>query len=136
MELLKPALERRDVLMRNALALAHVGDGVYELMVRTRLCSEAVYSNSKQHKLTLRFVSAEAQAEAMERMLPHLTEEERDFFMRGRNAHTGNVPKHAGPAVYHAATGLESLFGALWLMGRNERLEELFAIAWDNKEEK
>ena len=68
--------------------------------------------------------------------IPHLTDEERDFFMRGRNAHTGNVPKHAGPAVYHAATGLESLFGALWLMGRNERLEELFAIAWDNKEEK
>ena len=128
MELLTPELERRDVLARNSLALAHVGDSVYELMVRTRLCAEEVYSNARQHRLALQYVSAEGQTEVMERILPHLTEEEHDYFLRGRNAHTGTVPKHAGPAVYHTATGLETLFGTLWLLGRRERLEELFAI--------
>ena len=128
MEYLEPVLERREVLSRNALALAHVGDGVYELMVRTMLCAGAAHSNRNQHRLALEYVSAEAQAEAAERLLPLLDEEEREFFLRGRNAHTGTVPRHAGPAVYHAATALETLFGALWLLGRRARLEELFGI--------
>ena len=134
MDLLNPALEKREVLGKNALALAHVGDGVYELMVRTMLASSAVYSNAKQHRLTLGYVSAEAQAAAAAKLMPLLSEEEREFYQRGRNAHTGTVPKHAGPAVYHAATGLETLFGALWLLGRRERLEELFEVIC--KEEK
>ncbi len=134
MDYLGPVLERREVLAKSALALAHVGDCVYELMVRTMLCASGDYSNQRQHRLTLDYVSAEAQAAAAERLLPLISEEEREFFLRGRNAHSGTVPKHAGPAVYHAATGLETLFGALWLLGRKERLEELFQIICETNE--
>ncbi len=129
MELLSPSFERREVLAKNALALAHVGDGVFELMVRTKICASGTLTNAVQHRRVLGYVSAEAQAVSAARVLPFLDEEEREFFMRGRNAHTGTVPRHASHADYHAATGLEALFGALWLLGRRERLEELFEIA-------
>ena len=105
------------------LALAFVGDGVYSLMVRERLLSEANRPVSDLHRLAVREVRAEAQATAMAKILPLLTEEEEAVFKRGRNAHTAR-----SGADYHRATGLESLFGYLYLAGRIDRVRELFAL--------
>lgn len=73
-------------------------------------------------------VCAAAQAESMRKILPMLTEDETAVFKRGRNAHTGGIPKHASSADYHYATGLESLFGWLYLKGETERIKELYGI--------
>ena len=105
------------------LALAFVGDGVYSLMVRERLLSQANRPVNDLHKLAVKAVRAEAQSAAMERLLPLLTEEEEAVFKRGRNAHTAR-----SGADYHRATGLESLFGYLYLAGRIDRVRELFAL--------
>ncbi len=105
------------------LALAFVGDGVYSLMVRERLLSEANRPVNDLHRLAVREVRAEAQSAAMANLLPHLTEEEEAVFKRGRNAHTAR-----SGADYHRATGLESLFGYLYLAGRIDRVRELFAL--------
>lgn len=105
------------------LALAFVGDGVYSLMVRERLLSQANRPAGDLHKLAVKAVRAEAQSAAMDRLLPVLTEEEEAVFKRGRNAHTAR-----SGADYHRATGLESLFGYLYLAGRIDRVRELFAL--------
>lgn len=105
------------------LALAFVGDGVYSLMVRERLLSQANRPVNDLHKMAVTAVRAEAQSAAMERLLPVLTEEEEAVFKRGRNAHTAR-----SGADYHRATGLESLFGYLYLAGRIDRVRELFAL--------
>ena len=134
MELLNPCLERADVLKHSPLALAHLGDGVYELMVRTHLASNHDWSNEVMHRRTLEFVSANAQAAAFESIKDILTEEELEWFKRGRNAHS-KAPKHTPVAVYHTATGLETLFGYLWLTGAKARLEEIFAAILDGRSE-
>ncbi len=110
------------------LGLAHIGDGVYELMCRAYLCAEGNQTVLKLHKDTVSMVKAPAQAAFAEKIKPYLTEEEQDFFRRGKNAHTHAAPKSASRAQYAKATGLEALFGALYLLGRTERLNELFAI--------
>ena len=109
------------------LALAHIGDCVYELLVRSYVICGKKLTNRQMHNETVRYVSAAAQAKAMETLLPLLTEEERTVYRRGRNTHVNSVPKHAGVGAYHAATGLECLFGWLYLRGRRERINELFA---------
>ena len=110
------------------LALALVGDGVYELMVRTQLCSQSAAKVQQLHKATVKLVNASAQAAFAEKLLPLLTEEEMAFFRRGKNAHTHAAPKAATAKEYALATGLETLFGALYLMGQIPRLNELFQI--------
>ena len=105
------------------LALAFVGDGVYSLMVRERLLSQANRPVNDLHRMAVREVRAEAQAAAIDRLLPLLTEEEEAVFKRGRNAHTAR-----SGADYHRATGLETLFGYLYLDGRIDRVRELFAL--------
>lgn len=108
------------------LNLAFVGDGVYELLVRQRLAAKGSMPMGRLHRMTVALVCAEAQSRAVEAMLPLLTEEEESFFKRGRNASSAGVPRHADPAQYRRATGVEALFGWLYLSGRNERIEELF----------
>ena len=110
------------------LGLAHVGDGVYELLCRTYLCTQGDQTVLKLHKDTVNMVKAPAQAKYMDKLLPHLTEEELAFYRRGKNAHTHAAPKSATRAEYAKATGLEAMFGALYLLGRTDRLNELFAI--------
>ena len=112
----------------SSLGLAHVGDCVYELMVRSMIVSRGKLTNQGLHRDTVRYVSAPAQAAAMEKILPVLTEEELHVYKRGRNAHVHSVPKNASITQYHAATGLESLFGWLYLGARHQRLNELFAL--------
>ena len=111
----------------SALALAHMGDAVYELLVRAWLCARGKLTANGLHSAAVRYVSARAQALAAARILPLLTEAESAVFRRGRNAHTHVIPQSADPAQYHAATGLEALFGWLYLSGARERVNELFA---------
>ena len=109
------------------LNLAHVGDAVYELLVRDMLSRESVLSIRDQHKSTIAYVSAPAQARAMDSLLSLLTEEEHKIYRRGRNARVHGVPSGCTIAEYHAATALEALFGWLWLKGETVRIAELFA---------
>lgn len=110
------------------LGLAHVGDGVYELLCRTHLCAKGDKTVLKLHRDTVNMVKAPTQAKYADLLLPHLTEEELAYYRRGKNAHTHAAPKAATRQEYAKATGLETLFGALYLLGRTERLCELFAM--------
>ena len=114
------------------LGLAHVGDGVYELLCRTYLVSQGGKTVLKLHNKTVELVKAPTQAKFADKLKPILTEEEMDYFRRGKNAHTHAAPKSATPQEYAKATGLETLFGALYLLGRKDRLLELFAICMEN----
>ena len=131
METLYPKLPPKEVNQMNMLALAHVGDAVYELLVRSMLCREKKASVMQLHRLTVEQVRAEAQAEAVKKLLPHLDEEELAVYKRGRNTKVNSAPHHAEIAQYHAATGLEALFGWLYLQGRNERIGELFTFVME-----
>ena len=108
------------------LGLAHVGDGVFELLVRSYLCAKGDHTVKNLHKDSVALVKAPAQAKFAEAMLPMLTEEELAYYRRGKNSHTHAAPKSATPKEYAMATGLEALFGALYLYGRTERLNTLF----------
>ena len=110
------------------LGLAHVGDGVYELMCRTYLCCQGDHTVLRLHNDSVNLVKASTQAKFADKLKPHLTEEEFVFYRRGKNAHTHAAPKSATPQEYAKATGLETLFGALYLLGRVDRLNALFHI--------
>ena len=113
--------------------LALVGDGVYELLVRTYLCTQGEHTLQKLHKDTVQLVNAPAQAKFADKLKPHLTEDEQAYYRRGKNAHTHAAPKAATKAEYAKATGLEALFGALYLLGQTGRLNELFAILMEGE---
>ena len=108
------------------LGLAHMGDCVFEIFCRSYLCAQGGKTVDKLHRETIHMVKATSQAKFVEKLLPLLTEEELAYYRRGKNAHVHAVPKSATPAEYAKATGLEALFGALYLAGRTERLNELF----------
>ena len=110
------------------LGLAHIGDGVYELMCRAYLCDKGDKTVLKLHRDTIDMVKAPAQAKFIDLLLPHLTEEEFGFYRRGKNAHTHANPKSPTKQEYAKATGLETLFGALYLQGKTDRLNQLFDI--------
>lgn len=116
----------------SSLGLAHLGDAVYELMVRSWLCLHGKATNKGLHKAAITYVSAPAQAERVEKILPILTEEEQDVFRRGRNSHTAAIPKGASVGQYHTATALEALFGWLYLRGETERLNQLFTLMMED----
>lgn len=123
-----PRMEPGDVNEIGMLGLAHIGDGVYELLTRTMLCTGGNKKVTDLHKKTVAIVNAPAQAEAAERLLPMLTEQEAYIYKRGRNTKVNSVPHKANIAQYHAATGLEALFGWLYLQGKTQRINELYAI--------
>ena len=110
------------------LSLALVGDGVYELMCRTHLCAGGNRKLLNLHRDTVEMVKAPAQAKFADKLLPHLTDAEQAYYRRGKNAHTHAAPKAATRQEYQKATGLECLFGALYLLGKTDRLNKLFAI--------
>ena len=128
MNYFSPQLSEQDANKISMLGLAHIGDGVYELLVRTMLCTQGHAAVGELHRLTVARVRAPAQAKAMERLLPLLDEGELALYKRGRNAHVHGVPQGAKVGEYHAATGLEALFGWLYLLGRHERISELFSV--------
>ena len=110
----------------SSIGLAHMGDAVFEVLVRTWLCAHGKATGKGLHQATSRLVCAESQAEKARHILPLLTEEELAVFKRGRNAQVHSVPGHASRAQYSEATALEALLGWLWLKGRRERISELF----------
>ncbi len=116
----------------SSLGLAHLGDAVYELMVRSWLCLRGKATNKGLHKAAVAYVSAPAQAKRARKVLPVLTEEEQAVFRRGRNSHTAAIPKGASVGEYHTATALEALFGWLYLRGETERLNELFTLMMED----
>ena len=110
----------------SSIGLAHLGDAVYELLVRAWLCEQGKATGKGLHRATVEMVKAPAQAERVERILPLLTEEEMAVFRRGRNANVHNIPHNASRGDYQKATALEALFGHLYLQNRQERINELF----------
>ena len=108
------------------LGLAHMGDCVFEILCRGYLCAQGETTVGRLHRDTINMVKATAQAKFVDKLLPLLNEEEMAYYRRGRNAHVHAVPKSATPAEYAKATGLEALFGALYLAGQTERINELF----------
>lgn len=117
------------------LGLAHIGDGVFELLCRSYLCAQGHTNVLELHKRTVAMVKAPAQASFVDGLLPHLTPEELDYYRRGKNAHVHAVPKGATPAQYAKATGLEALFGRLYLEGKLDRINELFCLGLPQEED-
>ena len=118
--------EKQQVDAISNLGLAHMGDCVFEILCRSYLCAQGEKTVDRLHRDTIRMVKATSQAKYVEKMLPLLTEEELAWYRRGKNSHVHAVPESATPQEYAKAPGLEALFGALWLLGRTERLNELF----------
>ena len=118
----------KDVNLRelSPLTLAFVGDGVFDLLVRERLVCDANRPVGALTSEKIKIVCCKAQADFMGELLPILTEEESDIYRRGKNAHALTFPKNANRSDYHKATGLEALFGYLYLKGDTERMKELF----------
>ena len=114
------------------LGLAHIGDCVYELLVRSYLVCHGGQTNQGLHFATVEYVKASAQARALEKLLPLLTAEELAVYKRGRNTRVNSVPKNAELGDYHAATGLECLFGWLYLHAQHTRINELFSVIVEN----
>ena len=113
------------------LGLAHMGDCVYEMLVRAYLCSQGNKTVAQLHKQTITMVKATYQAAFVDKMLPLLNEDEMTHYRRGKNSHVHAVPKSCTPAEYAKATGLEALFGALYLTGQTARLNELFKLVME-----
>ena len=127
-----PAMDRRAINQISALGLAHCGDAVFELLVRSWLCASGRATAQNLHRTTVSYVCAPAQAARMERMLPLLTEDELAQYRRGRNAHVHMIPKNATHRQYSMATGLECLFGYLYLAGQTDRINELFNLTMED----
>ena len=117
-----------DVRAISSIGLAHLGDAVYELMVRTWLCLHGKATGKGLHRATIALVCAAKQAALSDRILPLLTEEELGVFRRGRNANVHTIPHSADRATYRTATALEALFGYLYLKGERDRLNTLFSV--------
>ena len=124
-------MPRESLLTLSSLGLAHLGDSVFEVMVRSWLCLQGKAKPRELHRATVKYVAAPAQAAMVQKILPILTQEEQDVYRRGRNTAPHSVPKAASRGEYQAATALEALFGWLYLQGRTDRLNELFAIMMD-----
>lgn len=116
------------------LTLAFLGDAVFELLVREHITAGGSMPVNKLHLKSVELVCAQAQAKAIDILKDHLTDEEADIFRRGRNATGNQIPKNSNPKEYRAATGLETLFGYIYLKGEIERINELFSIIIENIE--
>ncbi len=118
----------------NGIALAYIGDCVLELCVRRHLLSLKIYDSATLNKNALSFVKAKNQSAAFDKIESLLNEEELSYYKRGRNTHTAKTPKSCTVTEYRRATGLEALFGYLYLSEQSERIEELFGIAFGDTE--
>ena len=121
-----PAMNTEALNAVSSIGLAHVGDAVYELLVRTWLCVHGKATGKSLHRATVALVCAPKQSELSDRIVPMLTEEERDVFRRGRNANVHSIPHSADRAQYQRATAVEALFGYLYLKGEHMRINALF----------
>lgn len=124
-------MNKQDLDAMSNLSLAHMGDGVFELLCRSWLCRKGGRQVGRLHADTVALVRAGAQARFAEAMLPMLTEQELSYYRRGKNSHVHAVPKGASQKEYAMATGVEALFGRLWLEGRTDRLNEIFTTVME-----
>ena len=122
-------LSEKEARMYSPLTLAFLGDAVYSLLVRNMLALSANKPTGKLHKESITYVNAAFQAQAIKELLPHLNENEEYIFKRGRNAHSAHSPKNQSDADYRYATGLETLYGYLYLCGETERIKEIFNLS-------
>ena len=128
-----PNITETNAKQYSPLALAYIGDCVYELYVRTRVISEhPTMPAHKLHLQTVKYVKAQAQSNSIHAMLDSLTEDEQSVFRRGRNAKSYTSAKNASISDYRHATGFEALIGYLYLCGKHERMEELMKSAYEN----
>ncbi len=130
----KMNLSRQDINAISNLGLAHMGDCVFEILCRGYLCAKGGKNVGNLHRDTINMVKATSQAKFMDTLLSHLTEEELSFYRRGKNSHVHAVPKSCTPAEYAKATGLEALFGALYLAGETDRINELFKLVTEDRD--
>ena len=126
-------LSSDDIHSISAIGLAHMGDAVYELLVRTYLCAHGKATGKGLHRATVELVRAPRQAALSEKILPLLTEEESAVFKRGRNANVHTIAHNASIAEYRQATALEALFGWLYLQNNHERINALFNIMMEEE---
>lgn len=115
----------RDASMLSPLQLAYVGDAVYEVLIRTYLLEDKKLSVNNLHKKAIKYVKAEGQSNIIHKIMDKLTEEERSIVKRGRNTKSATVPKNANISDYRYATGFEALMGYLYLLNRQDRIEEI-----------
>ncbi|MBQ4155254.1 MAG: ribonuclease III [Clostridia bacterium] len=115
-----------DIKMATTDQLAFVGDAVYSLLVRERLCVDGKCRSNDLHTSSAKLVKANGQAEAFKKIESFLSEKELSYYKKGRNAHNNHTPKNATEGDYHSATGVETLFGYLYLSSQNERIYQLF----------
>ena len=125
-------LSRQDINAISNLGLAHMGDCVFEILCRAYLCAKGGKNVGNLHRDTINMVKATSQAKFMDKLLPHLNEEELSWYRRGKNSHVHAVPKSCTPAEYAKATGLEALFGALYLSGQTDRINQLFKLVMED----
>jgi len=126
-------LPEDDIRNISSIGLAHLGDAVYELMVRSWLCAHGKATGKGLHRAAVELVRAEAQAARVEKILPLLSEEETAVYKRGRNAHVSSIPPKASRSEYLKATALESLLGYLYLHGKIDRINELFCAMMEEQ---
>ena len=124
-----------DLRQYSPLTLAYIGDGVFELIIRTIMVQQENCPVQKLHRRTSTLVKAENQAEMIDRMMPYLTEEEQTAYRRGRNAKSYTKAKNASMGEYHRATGFEALLGYLYLAGRYERITDLIRCGREKQKE-
>ena len=127
---MKPRYKAVNIKEVSTEALAYLGDSVLEIRVREKLVNDGISGSGNLNRASLLYVKASEQAAAMHRIIPILSDEEALVFKRGRNMSGGNVPKSATMSEYRTATGMEVLFGYLHLLGRHERIDELFSLAY------
>ncbi len=129
-------LEAKDANSYSPLTLAYIGDGIFELVIRTVMISRHDTSTNRLHKKASRIVNAGFQAKLADKLKPHLTNEEKDIFRRGRNAKSHSIAKNATVHDYRIATGFEALMGYLYVSGKTDRLIELVRIGLEEEVEK
>lgn len=123
-----------DIHELSPLTLSFVGDSVYDLLVRQHLVSLANRPVKELNQMKVTLVNCKSQAESAKVIMEYLSEDELDVYKRGRNVKVNSVSKHSSIADYHAATGLEALFGYLYLSGNTERIKELFMMILNKSE--
>lgn len=130
LEQIKQTFECKEVDVRaySPLTLAYIGDAVYDLIIRTVVVERANRAANELHKRTTKYVKAEAQADMIEALMEHLTEEELAVYKRGRNAKSYTMAKNATMADYRKATGMEALVGYLYLQNKMDRVLELVRL--------
>lgn len=112
-------------------SLAYIGDSIYELYARCHVANRSCSQSGKMHKLTVKYVSAASQAKAIRVLEDELTEDELNFFRRGKNSNSPTMSKNASPADYMYATGFEALLGYLFLENKEERLDYIIQKAFE-----